>query len=645
MFKELIQRILKAAEVQVIVIGDFAIDLYLHAGDGAAESPVSLETGQPVELIGMSRFELGGAGNVAANLATLTTGKVFAIGSVGQDHFGGVLIDLLRKQGIGASGIVRAEELQTAVYAKVIVDGNERRRFDIGSVQVPTDATISAIIAQLEERIGHADAVIVNQQIANGCLASEDLQRGLVRILQPVARRGRVIVDSRDFADRFEDCTRKLNQSEAYHLARPSLPEDSADSWEWNPAHTVDLAAILARHWVTPVIVTRGEHGAAVAVPGHEGGPFATAGVAGLKIDGPVDTVGAGDSFAAGCALALAAGSNHEEAARFGTLVAGVTVQKLHRTGTATPAEVRELAAVAELNYNPEFLYADPVGRDPSDRGCCGHSFTILSRVPARPYRHVVFDHDGTISTLREGWEAVMRRHMLRAITGESGSCPPEEQARVMEDIDQFIDRTTGVQTIIQMHGLAEMVARSRYMQKVRTPAEYKASYVAELRERVTDNLQGLASGCRTVEDFTVRGAVDFLNELHERGVALYLASGTDLEDTRAEARALGYADLFSGIFGSVDDVDNDPKRVVLNQIFRTIPEDERDLVAVFGDGPVEMREGRRCGAACIGVMSDEVRRYGWNPEKRQRLVSAGAHLLIPDFTDRDGLVSLLWSE
>jgi len=417
---------------------------------------------------------------------------------------------------------------------------------------------------------------------------------------------------------------------------------DTNPSWEWNPAHAGSLAQALAAYWTTPVIVTRGEHGAVVASPEGSGDQSHVVGIEGLRIDGPTDTVGAGDSFVAGVAVSVAAGISWPDAARFATVVAGVTVRKLFMTGTASPEEVRDAAANVELNYAPERLYPDA-----ASAGTRGAPVEIITPVTRRQFRVAVFDHDGTISTLREGWEAVMRRHMLTAIVGEPARCEPARQREVMAEIDAYIERTTGVQTIIQMHGLVEMVHRYGYVgpEEIQSPAEYKAAYAAELRSGVHARLAALEAGTRTVEDFTVRGAVEFLSILRDRGLTLYLASGTDQDDTRAEAQALGYAGLFQEIRGSVDDTQKDPKRLLLEQILSNLSGPHAGAVVVFGDGPVEMREGRVHGAATVGVLSDEVRRYGWNHAKRCRQVSGGAQLLIPDFTDPDAILGHLFLE
>jgi phosphoglycolate phosphatase-like HAD superfamily hydrolase len=125
----------------------------------------------------------------------------------------------------------------------------------------------------------------------------------------------------------------------------------------------------------------------------------------------------------------------------------------------------------------------------------------------------------------------------------------------------------------------------------------------------------------------------------------MYLASGTDVEDVINEATMLGYADMFDGgIHGALRDVKKFSKKMVVEKIMKENHLKGNELV-VFGDGPVEIREGRRFGGISIGITSNEIRRYGINIEKRSRLVKAGAQLLISDFSQYQKLVKLLFNE
>jgi phosphoglycolate phosphatase-like HAD superfamily hydrolase len=254
---------------------------------------------------------------------------------------------------------------------------------------------------------------------------------------------------------------------------------------------------------------------------------------------------------------------------------------------------------------------------------------------------------------------------MVRAVLGgsrEEGEQSRQESAReaVRETVRWYIDRTTGVQTLAQMRGLVDIVRDFGFVPEGEILDEhgYKALYNQELLSMVRGRVDLLERGCLDVSDFAVKNAPAFLRALAERGVTLWLASGTDQGDVEAEAAALGYADLFQGrIHGAVGDLGKEPKRIVLNTILSRIGASAAASVAAsygpdgpgrqpgvvtFGDGPVEFMETVKRGGTAVGVASDEIRRWGWNMRKRQRLIEAGAAILVPDFSEMRRLIALL---
>jgi len=260
--------------------------------------------------------------------------------------------------------------------------------------------------------------------------------------------------------------------------------------------------------------------------------------------------------------------------------------------------------------------------------------------------KHVVFDHDGTISVLRQGWEAVMEPMMVRAILGSSYMTADESlYRRVVVRVRDYIDKSAGVQTIVQMQALVEMVCEYGCVppDQVLDELGYKAIYNKALLEVVRERLEKLRRGELEISDLTLKGAVGVLHMLRRRGVTLYLASGTDRQDVIAEAAALGYADLFEGrIYGSLGDVRKYSKKMVIDRILTENKLAGPEL-ACIGDGPVELRETRKRGGIAVGVASDEVRRYGLNRQKRSRLIKAGADLIVPDFSQAEQLLEFLF--
>lgn len=256
--------------------------------------------------------------------------------------------------------------------------------------------------------------------------------------------------------------------------------------------------------------------------------------------------------------------------------------------------------------------------------------------LPRGRFRSVLFDFDGTLSLIREGWPQVMIPMMV-GILRETGT--PESDAELTARVEEFVMRLNGRQTIYQMIRLAEEV-RCRGGQPL-DPLAYKHRYHDLLMERIRDRLHALETGRAAPEDWTVPGSHALLRQLRERGLTLYLASGTDLKYVRREAELLGLTPYFGErIYGALDDYWNFSKRLVIERMLAENDLRGEELLG-FGDGFVEIEEVRRVGGVAVGVASDEERRQGVNAWKRTRLIQAGADLIIPDY--RRGPELLAW--
>ena len=218
---------------------------------------------------------------------------------------------------------------------------------------------------------------------------------------------------------------------------------------------------------------------------------------------------------------------------------------------------------------------------------------------------------------------------------------------KIKFEVVEFIDRTTGLQTLSQMQGLIELIRTHGFVDRedILDVYAYKTIYNDDLMKSVQTRLDSLKEQRLVQSDVTLKGAPDFLQRLCDNGVRLYLASGTDQKDVELEAHALGYGHLFEDrTYGAVGNLQREAKREVLDRILGDIGHDRVHELITFGDGPVEIRETRKRGAFSVGVASDELRRHGWNDSKRTRLIRAGAHVVIPDFADPNRLFEILTS-
>ncbi len=614
--------------VDVGVFGDFALDAYWHIDP--AHHELSVETGLPVQQVVQQRYSLGGAANVVANLHDLGVASVQAIGMVGRDLFGHELSRQLHAMGTQLEGMISAQDdWQTLVFAKPMLGREEQPRLDFGTGNVLQAGTIDTLATQLDHTASQCGALILNQQV-NGVLTHPALLKCVNEVIA-THNDTHFVVDSRDCADAYRHAILKLNVQEAVRMSG----EESNSDMVLRDAEVERLGATLCQMTGRPVIITRGERGLLI-VEGHNSHH-----IPGIQAPGLVDPVGAGDTTIAALAAGLAAGCSMVEAAELANLAASVTVQKLHITGTASP---QEILAAAE---SPAYVYEPELAEHKLRAEFIDHTDIEIVRPMPDCLRisHAIFDHDGTISTLREGWEQIMEPMMLRVIMGAASGDPHHPQRNsVHAAVQDFIERTTGIQTLAQMQGLADMVHHFGIIPtgEILDAAGYKQVYNEALLNHVNQRIARMQAGELCADDFLIKNAVTLLERLRDAGVKLYLASGTDNDDVVHEATVMGYAPLFDGgIYGAVGDVSKEAKRMVMQRIIRENQLDGPQFVT-FGDGPVEMRAAHQCGGIAVGVASDELRRFGLNDAKRTRLIRAGADLVVPDFGQLGPLLDTL---
>ncbi len=251
--------------------------------------------------------------------------------------------------------------------------------------------------------------------------------------------------------------------------------------------------------------------------------------------------------------------------------------------------------------------------------------------------RHALFDFDGTLSLIREGWRDVMIPLMVELLLQTPRH---ESETELRAVVTEFVDRLTGKQTIYQMIQLCEEIAKRGG--RAAEPLVYKRMYLARLWTQIEHRVAALKAKQVAPNDMMVPGAAAILQSLRARGVACYLASGTDEPYVIDEAGALGITPYFAGIYGAQDDYKNFSKKMVIDRIIHEHQLHGSEFVA-FGDGFVEIEDAKAVGGIAVGVASNEDTRTGVNEWKRARLIQAGADIIIPDFHEHAALVAYLF--
>jgi rfaE bifunctional protein kinase chain/domain len=321
--------ILKAIpKFSALVVGDICLDRWCIYDPATAEP--SRETGIP--RIGVVSTELapGGGGNVANNLASLGVGRAAVLGVIGEDGFAHELTRSLNARNISTDLLVRSPQASTFTYTKLInsmTGVEDLPRVDFINSRPLPDTVEQEVIEYLREFAASFDIIFVSDQAdtRSGGVVTSAVRAQLEEMAQ-AAPDTIVWVDSRVRVERFRNMILKPNEREASAASIALFGQ-------------VDYQRLRGHADSKLVFVTKAAQGVLVVEAGAESV------VPAFEVGNPVDVSGAGDSFSAGAALALAITRSPLEAARFGNLVASITVKK-RGTGVASPREV--LAAAGE---------------------------------------------------------------------------------------------------------------------------------------------------------------------------------------------------------------------------------------------------------------------------------------------------------
>ncbi len=328
---------------RVGVLGDLMLDRYLW-GSATRLSP---EAAVPVvDFVEQSKC-LGGAGNVAANLAALGA-RVEIFGVTGKDEPGAALRGCLRDAGITSRGVIADARRVTTVKTRIIARHQQVVRVDHERREPLRKETEEALIRQLLSSLRRLDALVLSDY-DKGLITDELADRVLGachRLKVPVFVKPKT---SRLYAYRGARVI-VCNAKEAGFFVTRSLSDEKS----------VEEAgqALLAHFGCAAVVITRGEKGMSVF---EEGSPrqvhvpatsfevtYARLGQPGIERSATgrqvFDVTGAGDTVLSVVSLAAAAGATLPDAAVLANTAAGVVVGKL---GTATVSQ-KELAAALE---------------------------------------------------------------------------------------------------------------------------------------------------------------------------------------------------------------------------------------------------------------------------------------------------------
>jgi len=293
------------SKARLLVVGDVMLDRYWF-GDTHRISP---EAPVPVVQVGKIDERLGGAANVARNVAALGA-KTTILGVIGDDEPGRRVTELLNSSGVDSQLEVDGK-VPTTVKLRVIARQQQLIRLDFE--ETPSESALAHKLERYEKLVGDADVVILSDY-GKGALGQVALM-----IEQARAQKKMILVDPKgdDYAKYRGATVLTPNRSELRQVVGQWTSEEDLTKRAQDLRKSLNLEALL---------LTRSEEGMSL---------FTDAGVSHVKAQARevFDVSGAGDTVIGTLAVALAAGWPLESAMALANRAGGIVVGKL---GTAT---------------------------------------------------------------------------------------------------------------------------------------------------------------------------------------------------------------------------------------------------------------------------------------------------------------------
>jgi D-beta-D-heptose 7-phosphate kinase/D-beta-D-heptose 1-phosphate adenosyltransferase len=321
--EELRSLISRFAGRKVVVVGDVMGDHYMWG----KVTRISPEAPIPIVHVTEETYRLGGAANVAANLAALGA-QVSLVGVIGKDPMGRKVVAMLQEKGIDPSFLVEDASRPTIQKTRVIAHQQQIVRVDREKQAWLDPAVREALLAKALAAAKRADAILFSDY-AKGVL-THPVVTGLMQLGR--SQKSILAVDPKPS---------NIGLFKGASIITPNQGEAQAASGLIIGTEAQLEAAgekLLKDLECQAVLITRGEHGMSLFEKDGKRTHIPT------RAQEVFDVTGAGDTVIATLTLALAAGASYAEASHLANAAAGVVVGEIG-VAAVTPAELAKALA------------------------------------------------------------------------------------------------------------------------------------------------------------------------------------------------------------------------------------------------------------------------------------------------------------
>jgi D-beta-D-heptose 7-phosphate kinase/D-beta-D-heptose 1-phosphate adenosyltransferase len=322
--KEIIGR-LKKSKPKIAVFGDIILDHYLF---GTTER-ISPEAPVPVFEVKNETYVLGGAGNVANNLANFGA-DVSLFSVVGNDENSEIVINMLKQLSIISSGVVKDRSRKTTIKSRIVSKSQQIIRFDKEDKHLISEQVESLILEEFKRKIHHFDIVLISDY-AKG-LISPTLSQNIINISNMYKLK--VLIDPKgtDYSKYKNAYLIKPNRQEAIISLNEDLEIDEIGK------------KLIKSYNFENVIITLSENGMKLFKNSDEIQKFPT------KAKDIFDVTGAGDTVLSALGFGIASGISLEASVNFANSSTAVVIGKIG-TSTVSFDEILEYDKKENLEF------------------------------------------------------------------------------------------------------------------------------------------------------------------------------------------------------------------------------------------------------------------------------------------------------
>ncbi len=395
---------------QILVVGDLMLDRYWHG----PTSRISPEAPVPVVKVENQNDRVGGAGNVALNIAALGAG-VRVAGVVGQDEAASILRSRLQAAGIE---VLTIESKDKPTITKLRVISRQQQLIRLDFEQLYTEEDVGSLIGQATKFLPEVKAVVLSDYAKGALCAPEELIAEARRAGIPV------LVDPKgdDFSTYAGATILTPNIAELEAVVGPCESEAALCEKGLALIETLSLEALL---------VTRGEQGMTLLRPGHKELHLPA------RAREVYDVTGAGDTVIAVLATALAAGEEFPEAVTLANLAASIVVGKSGTAAVSAP----ELRRAFQLEKG-------------SERGVVNQGQLLIDIEDARASSEKIVFTNGCFDLLHAGHVAYLEQartlgdRLIVAVNDDTSVRQLKGEGRPINSLDRRMAVLAGLEAV-----------------------------------------------------------------------------------------------------------------------------------------------------------------------------------------------------